>query len=181
LTKKNSNKRERSEEEEEEEEDEEDSESASLDDDDDDDDDLVIDADDGGAQAYRVIKSVDDWHVYLRTPYARRTFWDALQVVINNREHGKIKEWFESMLENINDVRFYDNFQSGYGKCGLCGKKRHVSQCMTYSEYEWHVGSNCGTLMSAIYDLMHGIWEGDSTSAIRENMDKVIEANKEYK
>jgi hypothetical protein len=149
--------------------------------DDDDEDDLEIQLDDGGAQAYRLITSVDDWETYLRSPYARRTFWDALQVVINNREHGNIRECFDTMLSCIDSVKFVIKKTGTFASCDLCNRKRSLTYTMTTDKGNYQMGSNCGALMKAIHTLMQGIWDGDETAAIRANFDAVIEANKEYR
>lgn len=133
--------------------------------------------DDGGLAAYRLIKTVDDWDAYLRTPYARRTFYDALKTVISNREHGNIKECFDIMLRNIDDIVIDSDRPAVRGTCDLCKRKRQLSYFLSTP----NKGSNCGTLMGAIYELMLGVWHGDDTDTIQENLDAVIEANKEYK
>jgi hypothetical protein len=160
------------------EEEEEPSESMSLQEEEDDD--LEVELDDGGRAAYRILKSVRDWDAYLRTPYARRTFGDALNTVLGTREHGTIRACFDAMLQCIDDIVIDGNRPSVRGTCQLCKRKRNLTYKLTCAKGTWIMGANCGKLMEKIYRLMRGIWKGDATEAIQEKLDAVVEANKAW-
>lgn len=140
---------------------------------------LHAEEDDGGQAAYRLIKSADSWGTYLATPYAKRTFYNQLEVVINNREQGNIKSVFDTMLKSINTIHT-EVIDSKKGKCALCNRQKTLTYRMDNLQHVWEMGENCGQLMFAIYHLMSGVWDGDSTPQIKENLGAVLDANKAF-
>lgn len=118
------------------------------------------------------------WDAYLKTQYAKKLFWDQLQVVLNSHTHGRAV--FDAMLVHLQDYNMYVSHTktSFKGKCHLCKTQKDLSVIFHFSGGSWRMGSHCGTLMEAIFKLMIGIWQGDLKRDILHNMNTVLNTHK---